>query len=80
MSSMRKHRSKLGQQASDAVGAPGALLLEAFTQAVEAQHAVLSHGFDGHEMHLQARCCFADGCRVISIVFAAFALQPVGCY
>jgi len=41
---------ELGQQAADAVDAGGALCLEAFAQALHAQHALLLDGLHGHEV------------------------------
>ena len=75
---LREYQPKLGQQAADAVDASRALGLEAFAQTVNAQHALLLDALDGHEMHLRARGGFADGARIIGVVFATLALQPLG--
>ena len=55
----------------------GALFLEAFAQAVDAQHALLLNALDSYEADLRAAGCLADG-GVVGVVLAAFALHPVG--
>ena len=74
---MCKHQPELGQQPADAVHAGGALGLEAFTQAVDAQQALLLHRLDGHEVHRRAAGRLTYGGRVVGVVLAASALAAV---
>ena len=55
-----------------------ALFLEAFAQAVDAQHALLLNALDSYEAHLRAAGCLADGGGVVGVVLAAFALSRYG--
>ena len=48
----------------------------AFTQAVDAQHALLIDAFDRHEMHLRSAGSFADGGGIVGIVFSALPCRP----
>ena len=51
--------------------------LEAFAQAVRAQHALLLDALDGHEVHLRPAGGFADRRGVVGVVLAAGALAAV---
>jgi hypothetical protein len=51
---LREDQAELGQQAAQAVDARRAIGLQAFAQAVHAQHALLLDALDGHEVHLRA--------------------------
>lgn len=55
----------------------GALLLEAFTQPIHAQHALLGCGFDGRK-HGGAQRCLANGSGIVGVVFTGLALQSIG--
>ena len=74
---MRQDNPELGEQTTDAVDTCRALLFEAFTQSMHAQHALLVDGFNGHKAHLWAAGSFADGSRIIGIILAAFALHAI---
>jgi hypothetical protein len=56
---LREDQAELAQQAAQAVDARGAIGLQAFAQAVHAQHALLLDALDGHEVRSHrgvARC------------------------
>jgi hypothetical protein len=57
---LREDQTELGEQAGQAVDATGAISLQAFAQAVHAQHALLLNALDRHEVHLRARGGLAD--------------------
>ncbi len=72
-----QHNSELGQQTTDAVHAGRALFLEGFAQAVHAQHALLGQRLGRHEVHVRSRSSLADGCRIVGVVLATLALDPI---
>ena len=51
--------------------------LEAFAQAVHAQHALLLDALDGHEVHLRPAGGFADRRGVVGVVLAAHTLAAI---
>ncbi len=73
-----KDQAELGQQATQAVDASGALGLEALAQAVHAQHALLLDALDRNEEHLRPSGGFTNGRGVVGVVLAAAALPAVG--
>ena len=72
-----QHDSELGQQTTDAVDAGRALFFEGFAQAMHAQHALLDQRFGRHEVHVRSGSRLADGGRIVGVVLAALALDPV---
>ncbi|MCY1235239.1 hypothetical protein D9M72_478470 [compost metagenome] len=77
LGALGEHQSELRQQAPDAVDAGGAVCLDALSQAVDAQHALLLHALDRHEVHVRARGRLADRSGIVGVVLAALALEAI---
>ena len=72
-----QHDAEFGQQTTDAVHAGDAFLFQALAQTVHAQHALLGQRLGLHEVHVLAGSRLADGGRIVGIVLAAPALDPL---